>query len=316
MDEVDVAIVREMVSPHSFQWDIRKSYASLAKKAGVDEDTVRARFRRFQDDGVLQNWELVVNPSALGLRMARAEVDVGGASAKERIVPGLALVDGVRWIISYYGNLLLVTFYYRNEKELERRIRLISSISGAVLSWYDVPFPRCDIRLSRTDWSLVKSLRKDPRKNYSAIARELNISVRTARRRIKRMIDARSFFLETVLNLKRMKGGVLCYLRVLPAEGRRGDELQRAVFSKVDKVGASRTILAHSDPPVQVFVIYCDSVGEVSGILKRVRAIESVKEARADVLEERLSIHEWLDEQIEEKLREAPKSGIALTAPR
>jgi hypothetical protein len=67
-----------------------------------------------------------------------------------------------------------------------------------------------------------------------------------------------------------------------------------------------------SDLPVQVFVMFCDSVGEANDILKSVRAIEGVKEARADVLEERLTTHDWLDEQIEEKLREATKSGTAL----
>jgi DNA-binding Lrp family transcriptional regulator len=228
---------------------------------------------------------------------------VEDASAKEKAVSRLRLVDGVRWIVSFYGNLLVVTFYYRGEAELERRIRLISSISGAVLSRYKVPFPRCSIRLSETDWRLVRSLRKDPRKNYSSIARELGISVRTARRRIKRMTDARTLLLQTVLDLKRMKGGVLFYLTVFPAEGRRGDELQRTILSKVDKVGALRTFLTNGDLPFQIFVVFCDSVGEVNGVLKRVRAIEGVKEARADMLEERFTIDEWLDEQIERRLK-------------
>ena len=66
----------ELTSPGSFRWDIRESYASIAAKIGVDEETVRRRVNRARQSGFLKGWQLLLNPHLIGLESAGAQLEV------------------------------------------------------------------------------------------------------------------------------------------------------------------------------------------------------------------------------------------------
>jgi DNA-binding Lrp family transcriptional regulator len=206
-DDLDRKIMREMESPESFRWNIRESYASIAKRLGVDEETVRKRVERVRQSGILQGWQLIINPHLIGRESASIELEVGSESAKNSAISQLKLTEGIISILSFHGRQLQVGFYYRNEKALARQISLMESICGCRGSMlWNVSFPPFRLKMSRTDWMILDALRKDPRTKLSDLAREVKVSTRTLNRRIERMIQGWAFFLHAAIDLKKLGG--------------------------------------------------------------------------------------------------------------
>lgn len=50
------------------QWSVRESYASIAKRVGVDEETVRKRINRQEKLGAIQGWSAVIHPNLIGCK--------------------------------------------------------------------------------------------------------------------------------------------------------------------------------------------------------------------------------------------------------
>jgi DNA-binding Lrp family transcriptional regulator len=61
-DAVDLALLRVLID------NPRAATVTVAEEAGVARNTVHARFKRWDDAGVLHCFDLRINPRALGLR--------------------------------------------------------------------------------------------------------------------------------------------------------------------------------------------------------------------------------------------------------
>ncbi len=46
LDDLDMRIIRELGGSRPTQWNVRESYSNIARKLGVDEETVRMRVNR------------------------------------------------------------------------------------------------------------------------------------------------------------------------------------------------------------------------------------------------------------------------------
>lgn len=286
------------MSPHSLQWDVRTSLADIATKASVDEDTVRRRLQRFYDTGFVQHWELIVNPSLIGLKGAVVEIATKDSLEKEALLERIKLVDGTRWIFNYYGADLAAIIFYSNNSDLEKKLNGVSSTS-AQYNVSDWSVPPCKLKLSDTDWRMIWSLRKDPRKDYSELASELGISIKTVGRRVGRMNDGLAFFLDANLDARKLRGVVPCDLWVWFIDQKHKSEIMSYLLSSLKNV-----VYTNNQSPEGYFVILCDNVAEVNDIERQVSQIEGVKRARARIQEERFSISGWYDEQIAKKLKQ------------
>jgi hypothetical protein len=99
------------------------------------------------------------------------------------------------------------TILIKSERTLERRLKLISSVfGGARVSSGPNTFPPVTNKMTRTDWQILKCLRKDPRRSVPSIAGEVEASVRTVRRRIVGMTESNVFFLVLVPDLRKTVG--------------------------------------------------------------------------------------------------------------
>jgi DNA-binding Lrp family transcriptional regulator len=67
-DTLDLRIIKEIGTPRSMQWNVRESYASIAKRVGVDEETVRKRIKRQEKLGAIQGWRAVIHSNLIGCK--------------------------------------------------------------------------------------------------------------------------------------------------------------------------------------------------------------------------------------------------------
>jgi DNA-binding Lrp family transcriptional regulator len=203
--------------------------------------------------------------------------------------------------LSFHGRQLQVGFYYRNEKALARQISLMESICGCKGSMlWNVSFPPFRLKMSRTDWIILDALRKDPRTKLSDLAREVKVSTRTLNRRLEQMIQGYVFFLHAAIDLKKL-GGLACRMLLYCEDPVKKRIIDDSILTKFNKIEWMYTV----SNQYSMFVMHCENTAEAEGISSWVKSLEGVREVRMDIIEEQITVSEWLEEEIEMHLSQA-----------
>lgn len=286
-----------MASPHSFQWDVRISYANVAKDLAIDEETVRNRLRRMSEAGFLQGWQLILNPILLGREAAIVELEVNGPETKAEVIPRLGSLEGVTLINDFYGSELAVHLLYESEDALTRQVQLIASLCRCPTPvWWRLGFPSCELTPTKADWRIVQALRMNARGSLSDVAHSLQLSPRTVKRRMKRMVEGNAFYLDPLLNVG-MVGGVRCRFWIVCDAGKK-----QAVDAKVMST-LKRIISTHTAPQeYSLFVVHCANASELQEISLWLRKQDGVKEVRSNIDVEHVHVQGWIAGEIEKRL--------------
>ena len=299
-DDLDRRLLKEMFTPASLQWNIRRSYATIAEKLGVDEETIRRRFQRMHVAGVFQNWQIIVNPHLIGFEAATFDLNFSSLDSRKRAISQLKLVQGIIYILLFYDNRIRIMTYYRNEDALKRQIELMETFCNCNHSmfWKDV-FPPCAMKMSKTDWLVVAALlKKDPRKKLSIIASDSGISSKTLNRRMQRMNEGHAFFLDAAIDVRKL-GGSPCAILVEyynSAKKRLADDL---ILKTIGNITMSNT----SPDMHSMFSIHCENMADAKRVSEWIESLDGVKEARMGIYEEKIAVSDWLSEEIEMRAR-------------
>src|SRR5579872_491306 len=206
--DVQTQVLKELTSPASFQWNARESYAKIAKKLGIDAETVRLAVKRAKDSGFVEQWRILLNPSLVGQKSGAMQLEVGDYS-KQDAISEIKLVDGVVLIFNFHGRALRIIFNYESEQSLERKLKLFRSICRCKeedsFHWITPPLP-CKAKPKILDWQILRAISKDPRRNLNDVSRETGVSTRTINRRLNAMIEGKTFYLVPVRNVKKSSG--------------------------------------------------------------------------------------------------------------
>ena len=241
-DALQTRIIQELANQHSLGFDEKRSYAKIAAKLGVDDESVRLRVKRATETGLIAGWDLVLNPALIGRRSISVLLDVDDAERKPEIIAQLKLFEGINLIFDYDGRSMRVALYCKDLGELSRMVELLSLMSGCKnpVHW-DEYFPPCGLNLKKTDWQIVSSLRNNPKRSLGDIARDVGVSTRTVRRRLTNMIEGKAFNLLPLGDVKRSAGLTYqFFVRVESSKKRKVDEIVRKTLSSIVFVNGGR----------------------------------------------------------------------------
>ncbi len=301
-------IIRELGSPTPPRWNVRISYADIARRLGVDEETVRLRVKRARERGAFPEWRLTVNPRALDCEAVSLEVDVDAEERKAKAVAQIRLVDGVTKIIDYRGRGLQVTVYSEEGESLSRKVRLIESICGSARSaMWTSRFPVPKGRMTRTDWKIVNALKEDAGRDLAEVAASLGISARTVQRRLLKMRDGRAVFLSGAPNVGAVAGLVCCFVVFCP-DGRRKRSVDASIHSDFRRVGHIDT----SPEGYSAFGVPCENLAAADRVLDRLKAMEGVQDAGMRIMKEMILVQDWLSGEVEKRASEpSPRMSLS-----
>jgi DNA-binding Lrp family transcriptional regulator len=286
LDRLDMQLAREIKGLHANSAgdpSFREPIHSIAKKLGVDENTVRSRIERWRETKYLRGWWLGINPTLLGLQMHEAWLDVHPESFKAKAIKKVEAFNEVGSIKDYFGDSFSVSLYCRTESEFKIKLKLISRICNSErVDWIRASFPECQISLSNTDWRIIASLQSDPWKSFTATSREVGVSTRTVKRRVLKMAKSNTVFLLVDINPKAMKGASFADLLVFYEEGEAGREANERAIERLDEM----TIFQERGPNHCMFALQLENISNVKEILQWIRNLRGVREARLDILED------------------------------
>lgn len=293
-DDLDSRILRELASPASPQWDVRVSYAKIAKKLGVDEETVRRRLKRAKERGSLPGWRLLVNPNLLGCEAAAVRLTSGEASLKQDALPKLLLVEGVMVVVDFQGASLLVNLYYSSPKQLDRATELMASIAHSAETeiWRAHSTPT-DVTMRATDWKIVQALQTNARRDLREVAEETRTSRRTVERRLAAMKEGHAVYLATQPSFDAMAGlvGALLVDYSSAEEKEVGD---RWLLSDVSRIAYVNTAL-HGRT---VVTFIRENLAECERVLLRARERLGARRVTLETIRSVTISTRWQDEKL------------------
>ncbi len=296
-DDLDIRIIKAMASPHSFQWDVRISNANVAKGLSVDEETVRNRLRRMEDVGFLNGWQLILNPILIGKRAAIIELNTKEKGSKDEVISRLKLLEGVTLIEDFYGSELAVQVLYENEGSLTRQVKLIAYLCGSSKPiWWKLGFPPCELTPTKTEWRIIRSIRKDARGRLSDIAKSLKLSTRTVKRHMMHLSDGNAFYLDPLLDVKKVGGLRARFWVVCDADKKRSFDAE--AISKLSRIISTHT----ATKGYSLIVVHCANAFEVQDISQWLKEREGVLEVRSNIDVEHIHVDEWLAGELDRKL--------------
>jgi DNA-binding Lrp family transcriptional regulator len=159
--------------------------------------------------------------------------------------------------------------------------------------------------MSETDWRLLKSVQRNPRKPYASIAYDTGISRRTVERRLQRLIEAKALFAMPTIIPGALAGTVLASLRVvhsredsLPLRRKISEELDDYIWHTLFMVSGEP-----SDPNSHtLFNLALPSVAKATEILARVKREVAARNPMIDLWEECITMTHAQDHYFEAKL--------------
>jgi DNA-binding Lrp family transcriptional regulator len=300
-DTLDLRIMKEIGTPQSMQWNIRESYSSIAKRVGIDEETVRKRIKRQEKLGAIQGWRAVIHPNLVGCVDAYIDLEVSNAERKEEVVSQLKLIDGIIAITNFEGKGIFVMFYTEPGEALSRKVQLIYSICGTRdFTMLDSYLPPCDLKLSGTDWKIIWAIRDDPRKNLSEVAKEARVTTRTVNRRLTLLTERRAFFLMGLPNFRQLVGITGNFLIFFSDGEKMSFSAVRSILSKFEN-----TAFAAVTRSVLMCNIFFHNLSEAEQAYEWIKRLEGVGKARIRIMKDLIFVGDWIDDQMKKYLSEA-----------
>lgn len=301
MDDLDIQILADLGSPSLPQWNVRRSYAELAKRLGVNQETVRLRVKRARDRGYMPTWRIRFNPRLIGYRPAGADLSVAHGIAKATAISRLRLVPGVVLIVDFRDEGVLVVFWYEEDEGLDRTCRSMGSICGAPpRAVWKSRVPEPTRRLRPMDWRILEVMKDDARMPLKHVAASLGFTVRTVQRRLSSMAAGRAIMLEGTPKVARM-GGLVCDFRISVTDRRRKQAADAEVPHVLRRIGMIDT----SPENHSLIGVACANFTEVDAVHAKLRELYATDNIRLGVVRDFFPVGEWLAGEIRTRARPA-----------
>jgi DNA-binding Lrp family transcriptional regulator len=302
MDKLDVKIIRELFQPTPFapsREGQRKSLRKMGKKLGVGGEAVAKRVDRLVRSGFIKGFPLFLNMNLLGLKVGALVMDVETSTPRKKLAEKLSLIDGLLIIQSHVEGSIGIVFCCEDHESLQKKADLISTVSGARSTLLTrVPFPESAVSLSKSDWKIISKLEGNVDKSLKEISEELQMSSRTVKRRMARLVKNNVIFTLASANVGAIREAVLADLVVEYDSPDARPEADRMLLELLDPY-------YFSTGPWEsygLFALILPGVSKSREILETVRRTKGVKSARLELVEERYEYYDYLHEAVDRKL--------------
>ncbi len=296
-DELDVKILKEFGSPSSPQWNVRESYAKVADRVGVDEETVRKRIVRMKEMGSLPRWLMKPNPHLLGRKGAALYLEVEQEDNKSEVISKIKQLEGVVTILDFMGRGFVVVVYYEDDASLDRMAEKIGSICGSEPILVRQAFPRPEVVMKKIDWEIMSVMADDARMDLQEVADQTKTTLRTIQRRLTVMIEGKAVYLSGRPVYGNM-AGLSCNFLVFCPELAKKQVMDRKVLSEVKRIERSDT----ASKEYSMYTINCENAKEADVTLAWLKSFDGVEWVRIGIMKEAFHVQDWLKAEVEKRV--------------
>lgn len=305
MDEIDLAILKELTSDHALLFaglNPRLSPERIARALVMDPSSIRARIRQWKERGFLLGFHVLPNPTVLGLRHFVGYAVAPDPATRPAVLEALELVDGLVCSLDHIHGLVGMGFYAESPADVTRRMELVARLPGVTSTLPPFqPFAQPDAGpLDRTDHRILRTLREDPHARASDLAEKVGVGVNTWSARYAKLVERGALWSVASLDFTRFIGGVFArgFLDLDP----RADlsKLADAITLTIRPPAfVRRAALGGPGEKQKAHVmVVLDSVAQVEDFERGLRALDGVESVRM-MFPRAYRVHRrWIDERI------------------
>jgi DNA-binding Lrp family transcriptional regulator len=304
-ETLDIDMLREMYREGAIDLagvDPRINPTRIARELGVRRARVSARLKAWRDSGLLQRYDVWVNPALFGWQGTGVNIRVQHPRAKADLLSRLAALEGAVSGVEFLGEWITFGVVTPDAAALERTLTIIRGLAGVrevevPMPWRMLP-PRRE--LSPLDIRIVRALRKSPTAMLSTTANQVGISTRTMTRRYANLVENRDVWFVPIFDFRAFSYPVVLLRMTLRAETDRNYILRR-IHTRYPLSLAFRGMPERPGPDGGglLGLVMPPSAAHLEEFEVYVASIEGVEELEANVVVRLHSFPDWFDRQLE-----------------
>lgn len=286
MDEIDIRICQLLsVNP-------RMAYRELADKLGISVSAVHARLKSMTEEGIIKGSYARVSTGQLGGVIVMISGRSTHNSAKD-LEAALSKSDNVEEVFVASGMVAYINGLLRNISELDKHVEFIRSAAKLTdmrvgIENYGLYGDKKAVRgvvqgsMTPLDYRIAESMATDARKSVQDIAAEVNVSPRTVKRRLDRMLQEGLLEMTIGWNPYQVANLIIAFVDITLKEG-----VDKGVFAgDVSKNFGPQILVTgiyHNLPNYAVSVVWTSVIGNVRHIVVELEKDDRVVSAIANV---------------------------------
>ena len=296
MDETDITLCKLLLD------NSRRSYDELASKLGLSINAVHKRVKALEELNIIRSF--IARPSLTAQNVTSVWI-FGRSLSKKSHDSHLKLQknDHTYWVAYTGGEVIYVGGYLRDISELDAYstfVRNEAQIDEPIVAILpSTPRHGSTDELHQLDYQIISSLHKDSRKPLANVASELNLTAKTVRNRLERMIDRQLIDL-TLEWYPDASNDILSILHISL-----GMNIDRMKLSSMLTESLSPNLVfcvPFSNYPNQlVAVIWANTMRKIEELHEKVSEMEDIDSVTSNVLQIGYSFETWRDKAIAER---------------
>lgn len=182
----------------------------LAATLGTTRTTVWRRLKEWRNIGFIGGYEVIPNPSLMGVGLVLTEVLLSDARSRQLFLNELELIDGV-FLANYdLGPRTTVVSVADMPASRARRAELLARVPGvqSVRTLSPVWLPGCRRQLSAREWRFLAAIRESPESSLLELARKVGVSGKTFSRRYRAVREGKEILSYRIEDFSRFPGTV------------------------------------------------------------------------------------------------------------
>jgi hypothetical protein len=264
------------------------SYRSMARKMRISPGTIRNRLKALSSSGVLLGSSVYLNPNLLGLEGGAFAIEVSPNLSKEKVVEEMKRTEGMLFIHNFYSALVGIAFVYP-KGSLEGKLDCFRATAGAGDGsgiFTRVVYPPCSTSPTEQEWKLIARLSTGKYKTYAELAGDLDVSIRTLKYRMSKILRARAVLSLPTMNYRAIAEGVPADV-VVVFNGRADRQLAE---EKILALLGDYLVFAGVGSDYMVYNLVLPGLSMAADLEESIGKIGGVSNARAELVREHIDM--------------------------
>ncbi|WP_299291626.1 winged helix-turn-helix transcriptional regulator [Nitrosopumilus sp.] len=296
MDILDMKILSRLLN------NCRESDRQIGLELGISGGAVRARIKKMEKNGIIEDFFIKVEPPVLGYGILYFVVS--GEDIKE-ILEQVSLVGEPFIVVPCVGGITVCGIVIK--ENLEQKVELASKLMKdvRVLTIFEADNTGFNSNLTKTDLEILGELINEPRQKIEDIAKNTNLSTKTITRCIEKLQENDGIQFTLVYDPQKIEDFIPHAVLTWIENDLKGTlENMNKVFSdsylQIPFIAKNQIVL----------FMYSDSIFKMDEITQKVRNIKNVKSADLFIPKKISFYDKWLERAIED-FKKSPTLHLA-----
>jgi DNA-binding Lrp family transcriptional regulator len=269
VDQTDLLIMKEL------QKNCRQSFRKLGRKVGVSSSTVKNRVERMERQQIIDRFVTFVEPEIFGYKtvyLLVAGIDIqGNSQEREKLYNTLTLAGKIAEQRVCLGRINAFELLVKKD-DIEKNLNLLEKHLGQSLTILGIRgqirhFSNSKKELTETDYRLIRILVKNPRAEVEDIAQAIDVTTKTVKRRLDRLIDQKLVSFSSIFRPEALRAYLIFTVLLSIRDGISSSKVMAKIRSHHGRYLFSEPIIK---PKTILLTLFSENVFELDSVYRQI----------------------------------------------